>query len=116
MEVINKVDCLTYTLFICKMIDSRIVKAEAPMTYDYYHNVKRGTTPKTAPTFIREEGTLIGGVKMQKYVCTVCGYVYDPSAGDPDNGVQPGTAFENLPDAWVCPVCGAAKSEFVKEG
>jgi rubredoxin len=49
---------------------------------------------------------------MQKYVCTVCGYVYDPEKGDPDNGVNPGTAFENLPDGWVCPVCGADKSLF----
>jgi len=54
-------------------------------------------------------------VEMDKYVCTVCGYVYDPAEGDPDNGVEPGTAFENLPDDWVCPVCGAEKSEFEKE-
>jgi rubredoxin len=53
---------------------------------------------------------------MQKYRCTVCNYIYDPAIGDPDSGVQPGTAFESLPDSWVCPVCGAAKSEFVKEG
>ncbi len=52
---------------------------------------------------------------MKKYVCSICGYVYDPSAGDPENGVAPGTAFENLPDSWVCPVCGAAKSEFSPE-
>jgi len=43
---------------------------------------------------------------MKKYVCSVCGYVYDPAAGDPDNGVSPGTAFEDLPDDWVCPECG----------
>ena len=43
---------------------------------------------------------------MDKYVCNICGYVYDPEAGDPDNGVNPGTAFEDLPDDWVCPVCG----------
>lgn len=51
---------------------------------------------------------------MDKYRCTVCGYIYDPSVGDPDSGVEPGTAFENLPDEWVCPVCGAEKSEFEK--
>lgn len=54
-------------------------------------------------------------VEMDKYVCTVCGYVYDPAEGDPDNGIKPGTAFDDLPDDWVCPVCGAAKSEFEKE-
>lgn len=49
---------------------------------------------------------------MQKYVCDVCGYVYDPAKGDPDNGVQPGTSFDALPDAWVCPECGVSKDEF----
>ena len=49
---------------------------------------------------------------MQKYVCTVCGYEYDPAAGDPDSGIAPGTAFEDLPEDWVCPVCGASKSDF----
>ena len=52
---------------------------------------------------------------MDNYVCTVCGYVYDPEQGDPDNGVEPGTAFEAIPDAWECPVCGAGKSDFEKE-
>lgn len=51
---------------------------------------------------------------MDTYVCTVCGYVYDPAVGDPDAGVKPGTPFEKLPDGWVCPVCGAAKDQFKK--
>jgi rubredoxin len=49
-----------------------------------------------------------------KYRCAVCGYVYNPELGDPDGGVKPGTTFEKLPDNWVCPVCGATKSEFEK--
>ena len=49
---------------------------------------------------------------MDKYVCTVCGYVYDPQQGDPDNGIDPGTKFEDLPDDWDCPVCGASKDDF----
>jgi rubredoxin len=52
---------------------------------------------------------------MTKYVCQVCGYVYDPAVGDSDGGVEPGTAFENLPEDWVCPVCGADKSAFEPE-
>jgi rubredoxin len=52
---------------------------------------------------------------MDKYVCTVCGYVYDPEAGDPDSGADPGTKFEDLPDDWVCPICGASKDDFEKE-
>jgi rubredoxin len=52
---------------------------------------------------------------MDKYVCTVCGYVYDPEQGDPDNGVAPGTKWEDVPDSWECPVCGASKDDFEKE-
>ena len=49
---------------------------------------------------------------MQKYVCDLCGYVYDPAVGDPDNGVKLGTAFDKLPEDWVCPVCGAGQDSF----
>ncbi len=49
---------------------------------------------------------------MKKYVCSVCGYVYDPAQGDSDGGIAAGTAFEALPDDWVCPVCGAGKEAF----
>lgn len=55
---------------------------------------------------------------MKKYVCDVCdvcGYVYDPAVGDPDNGIAPGTAFEDLPDNWVCPLCGVGKDQFSVE-
>jgi rubredoxin len=89
---------------------------KVPITYEYYHKIKGGYSPKTAPTYFgaidkknKEEN------KMDKYVCEVCGYVYDPAKGDPDSGIQPGTAFENLPDDWVCPICGAAKEAFNKE-
>lgn len=54
-------------------------------------------------------------VTMDKYVCTLCGYVYDPEAGDPDNGVAPGTSWEDVPEDWECPVCGAGKDDFEKE-
>ena len=51
---------------------------------------------------------------MSKYQCSVCGYIYNPAVGDPDHGAPGGTAFERLPPDWVCPVCGADKSQFVK--
>lgn len=51
-----------------------------------------------------------------KYVCNICGYVYDPKVGDPDSGVKPGTEFADLPDDWSCPVCGASKGDFSPEG
>jgi rubredoxin len=53
---------------------------------------------------------------MEKWVCTICGYVYDPAVGDPDNGVDPGTAWEDVPSDWLCPICGASKEDFEKEG
>ncbi|QYK69951.1 rubredoxin [Paenibacillus sp. S02] len=49
---------------------------------------------------------------MKKYVCQPCGYIYDPAIGDPDEDVMPGTAFEDLPEEWVCPVCGEDQSHF----
>ncbi len=49
---------------------------------------------------------------MEKWSCIVCGYIYDPEAGDPLNGVEPGTPFEDLPDDWVCPECGVGKDQF----
>ncbi len=52
---------------------------------------------------------------MDKYICSVCGYVYNPAEGDPDGGIPPGTPFEKLPDDWTCPVCGARKNQFVKQ-
>jgi len=51
---------------------------------------------------------------MDKYVCTVCGYIYAPDKGDPTSNVAPGTAFEDLPDDWVCPECGVGKDQFEK--
>jgi len=51
---------------------------------------------------------------MDKYKCLVCGYIYDPAKGDPDGGISAGTPFDKLPDDWVCPECGAPKSEFEK--
>jgi rubredoxin len=49
---------------------------------------------------------------MQKYICDVCGYIYDPEAGDTGQGAAPGTAFENLPADWICPLCGVGKDSF----
>ena len=50
---------------------------------------------------------------MKKYRCEVCDYIYDPEQGDPENGIDPGTPFESLPDEWICPVCGEGKMAFV---
>lgn len=115
-KVVKSLDCFTHTLFIGEMADSRMLKNGRPMTYDYYHQEKRGTTPANAPTFIKSEAPgAKKEVPMQKYRCVVCNYIYDPAAGDPDGGIKPGTPFEKIPDTWVCPICGADKSQFEKE-
>ena len=51
---------------------------------------------------------------MDSYICIVCGYIYDPEEGDVDNGIEPGTSFEDIPEDWVCPLCGVGKDEFEK--
>ena len=57
---------------------------------------------------------MLEGVKMDKYRCTVCGYIYDPALGDSTQGISPGTSFADLPDTWVCPECGVGKEMFEK--
>ena len=51
---------------------------------------------------------------MEKYKCKSCGYVYDPELGDPMSGIDPGTSFEDIPDDWICPLCGVKKNDFIK--
>ena len=113
-KVIKEVDVGTHTIFVAELVAAEVVREGEPMTYAYYHQVKRGTTPKTAPSYIEERKEV--GIEVAKYKCTVCGYIYDPEKGDPESGIAPGTPFEELPEDWVCPVCGAGKDEFEKEG
>jgi len=111
-KVIGQMDVSTHTIFNGEVVAAEVVKEGEPMTYAYYHMVKRGTTPKTAPTYIEEKKEATA--KMSKYKCQVCGYIYNPELGDPDGHIKPGTPWEKLPDDWVCPVCGATKDKFDK--
>ncbi len=111
-RVIDQVDVGTHTIFIGELVGADVIGEGEPMTYAYYHQVKGGTTPKTAPSYIVERKEVVS--KMAKYQCSVCGYIYDPKSGDPDGGIKPGTPFEEIPDNWVCPVCGASKDQFEK--
>ena len=121
-NVKDQLDVGTHTIFIGEVVDAEILSDEKPMTYEYYHQVKGGYSPKTAPTYVEDmdkpKDKKIENKEeknMDKYVCDVCGYIYDPEKGDSDNGIDAGTAFEDLPDDWVCPLCGAPKSEFSKQ-
>jgi flavin reductase (DIM6/NTAB) family NADH-FMN oxidoreductase RutF/rubredoxin len=111
------VDCGSHVVFIADVVASRPVQAGVPLTYAYYHQIKGGRTGKNSPTYAASEAAAARQKTertkaMQKYVCMVCGEVYDPAVGDPDKGVKPGTAFEKLPTDWACPVCGADKNQF----
>jgi len=112
VKVTKEVDVGSHTIFIGEVVAADVLSEKACMTYEYYNQVKRGTTPKTAPSYVEEKK--IPATKAAKYRCTVCGYIYDPELGDPDGGIKPKTPFEELPDSWVCPVCGASKNEFEK--
>lgn len=114
VDVEKDLDCGTHTIFVGSIVDCDVLTDAEPMTYAYYQKVKGGKSPKTAPTYVKEEPASAPQTAAS-YVCSVCGYVYDPAKGDPDNGVAPGTKFEDLPDSWTCPVCGADKSKFEKE-
>ncbi|MEM0492493.1 MAG: rubredoxin [Candidatus Thermoplasmatota archaeon] len=117
-SMIDRIDIGSHTIFIAKVTEAEILKDDDDvLTYEYYHKIKGGYSPKTAPTY----SAMVDKIKkkeekkMDRYVCTVCGYVYDPAKGDPDNGVPAKTRFEDLPDDWVCPICGAGKEAFEKQ-
>ena len=119
LDIIRSVDIDTHTLFIGALIDCGITGEGIPMTYSYYREVLTGKTPPTAPSFssqpIASKDMGKEPLSMSKYMCNICGYIYDPAKGDPDNGIEPGTAFGDLPDTWVCPVCGVGKDQFTEQ-
>jgi len=121
LSIVEHVDMATHTVFMGEVTDCGVMAAGRPMTYAYYREVLQGKTPPTAPSHKPPSCDLpeVGGGKeksgMDCYVCNICGYVYDPDEGDPDGGIPPDTAFEDLPDEWVCPVCGVGKDQFAPE-
>ncbi len=119
-KVIEQCDVGTHTIFVGEVVSAETLRKGKPLTYAYYHEVKKGKASKNAPTYRgdleKEESKPEKEEQgMHKYVCEICGYVYDPEQGDPDNGIDPGTEFQDLPDDWVCPVCGASKDQFSPE-
>jgi flavin reductase (DIM6/NTAB) family NADH-FMN oxidoreductase RutF/rubredoxin len=111
-KIINQVDGGTHTIFIGEVTNAEMLSNENVMTYEFYHKVKGGISPKSAPTYSAEVDKVEIKKGLPKYKCTVCGYVYDPIKGDEDSGIKPNAKFEDLPETWVCPVCGADKAVF----
>ncbi|MBP6915165.1 MAG: flavin reductase [Smithellaceae bacterium] len=115
-EVENEMSCGTHTIFFAKAVEADIIGEGEPLTYAYYQSVKGGKSSQNAPTYIQDEPKAKTTSKVSaRYVCSICGYIYDPEKGDPDGGIAPGTAFEDIPDSWTCPICGAEKAKFEKE-
>lgn len=118
IKLLNSLDVGTHTVFIGEVVNGETIEVVEPMTYSYYHQVKKGKSPKTAPTYIAEakEKNLPKSVKgfEERYKCTICSYIYDPVKGDSSSNIAPNTPFIDLPADWVCPICGAGKQEFIK--
>ena len=102
-KVIDSMETATHTVFLGEVVDADVLTKEEPMTYAYYHKVVKGKSPKNAPTYIEEE-IVEETVAEEKWTCGICGYVYDGSF-----------PFENLSDAFECPICKQSKSVFVKK-
>lgn len=94
-KVINKLETSTHTIFLGEVIDADNFSSQPPMTYAYYHEVIKGKSPKNAPTYRPEEN--ISSKNMKKFVCQICGYVYEG---------------ESLPLDYICPVCGQNAEQF----
>lgn len=103
-RVVNSIDTQTHTVFLAEILAGSDEAKGKPMTYDYFHKVIKGSAPKNAPTYLppkaiseRNDG--------ESFICTVCGYVYNDSD----------MSFEELPNDWVCPICGMPKSAFKRK-
>lgn len=95
------IDCDTHEIFIASVEKTSLENNFIPMTYRYYKEEIKGTSPKNAPTYAEKKETT-----GQKYKCIICGHIYDEE--------ETGVKFEDLPDSWRCPICGVGKDKFVK--
>ncbi len=119
-KVTDTIDVGTHVIYVAEIINNGLLEDSDPLTYEYYRNVKKGKAPKNAPTYIapvtgesESSGPETDNDLGPKYRCLVCDHIYDPAEGDPESNIPPGTPFEDLPENWMCPICGADKSDFV---
>ena len=101
-DVIDIIDCKTHDIILGKVNITKKLTNNTPMTYKFYHEVIKGTSPKKAPTYIE----VTENKNSVKHQCTICGYIYD----DAKENIK----FDDLPDDWKCPLCGVGKDKFIK--
>lgn len=108
-KVVQTIDVGTHYMFIGELLHSEIVDdTQDPLTYAYYRQVRKGVAPKNAPTYIDKSklGANLTDSGLKKFECTACGYIYDEAEED--------VRFADLPDDWICPVCGSEKADFIE--
>ncbi len=108
-RVVQTIDLGTHYMFIGELIQAELVDdTKEALTYLHYRQVRKGVAPKNAPTYIDKSklGENKKGSGLKKYECTACGYIYDET--------EENIKFIDLPDDWVCPVCGSEKSDFIE--
>lgn len=118
-SVEKTIDVGTHLIFIGKALNYDLIDAtKEPLSYAYYRDIKKGAAPKNAPTYIdksklkKEEKVDLKTNDLRKFECRSCGYIYEAKDGDSEGGIAAGTSFDDLPNDWVCPLCGVEKSEF----
>lgn len=134
-KVVDKFDVGSHYLFIGEVTDGELLAREKdPLTYSYFRNEMKLMAPERAPTYVdknklkkfqdenqQEEQNKVEVSEANKkdlgdkYICTICAFVYDPEVGDEAMGIPPGTPFEDLPEDYTCPICAAAKSMFISD-
>ncbi|MCX6229412.1 MAG: flavin reductase [Bacteroidia bacterium] len=119
-KVTSSYEVGTHVIFIGEVVDNGSIDEKMKsLTYTYYREVLKGYSPKNAPTYIEKANveTLFADQKksLEVWQCQLCHYEYEEEKGDPISGIQPGTLFIDLPDDWLCPICGVGKLMFEKE-
>lgn len=132
-KVVNSIDVGSHILIIGEVVDSDVISGDEPLTYDYYREKYKMLAPKNAPTYLEKEKLEKEIVpeqvvkteskveiqtektdELSSFTCSICGFQYNPEEGDPAMGIPPGTAFEDLPEDYKCPICNAGKDYFKK--
>lgn len=130
-RVTKSIDLGSHYLVVGEVLDSDELSDDEPLTYQYYREKYKMFSPKNSPTYIektmldseiqsviveeKEGETDVTYFDGDRYICAICGFVYDPAEGDPTIGIAPGTPFEQLPDDYRCPICNASREYFQKE-